>query len=162
MTITENSNTQLSLHLVDGLGRVLKPLCLLFIQVHIGHTQNPSSTNKCRQTQEHFSIDPVKALSQNRHRVDLPLVPDEGPCQVSHRVPNGPWSVPFQPDHFIGTIYHWLVYVLQRLFLIPNVLALQKAQNRNTPYANARPQRHRTIPMLPYYICLHSQLSLIL
>jgi len=156
---TIHLNTQFSLHLEDGLGRIYKPLGLLLVQVHIGDTQYPSSTKLCWQTQEHFPIDPIKPLSKNRHRVDLSLVPQNGAGQVSHWVPNCPGCVPFQPDHFIRTLYHWLVYILQCLFLISNLLVLQKTQDWNTPNANARPQCHRTISMLPYYIRLQSQLS---
>ena len=147
----KGSNSQLILNLEDCGGWVHKSVFLFFSQMHIGDTQYPSSPKLCRQAKKHFTIDIVKTLCKNRHRVDPPLVPKNASCQVRHRVSYRPRSVPFQTYNLVSTLCNFFVYVFQHFLLVRNFLFLQKAQHRNTPNTNARPQSHWAVTVFSHY-----------
>lgn len=108
--------------------------------MHISHSHHTVTSKQSRETEEDVTtFNTIEATSKNRDRVDLTLVTEDGVSQVGNRVANGPRSITLETNDFIGTSNDSLVNVLKGLFLVRDLLLLQKAQDRDASHTNARP-----------------------
>lgn len=136
----DSLNAQLSLNLRDGLSRGLEPLRLLIRHAHIDHPDNSAAAQLSWQAEEDvLALDPVETPREDRHWVDPPLVPNNAPGKAGHWVADGPGSVALEADHLVRAPHHCLVDALQRLFLEPDGVLLEEAEDRDPPDTYARP-----------------------
>ncbi|KAG0453200.1 hypothetical protein HPP92_025588 [Vanilla planifolia] len=151
-----NEDAELLLDLPEGFGGAPEAGGLLVGELDVDNPDNTGAAKHGREAEEDVLLGrhaAEKTASKERDGVDATLVAKERTGEARDGVADGPGGVALEVDDLVGALHHRPPDALEHS--TADLMLLQCAQQWHPTHVDARPQRHRAVPVLPHHVRLH-------